>query len=411
LLEVRGALGLILSVAHVHHGLRRTAADEDAAFVGKLAREYGLPMHLLHLRRSEPGTPASENASRELRYSFFTDIIANGSVDSVATAHTADDQAETVVMKLLRGAWTEGIGGIAPILPVPKGRIVRPFLQVRRTEILLYLRSLNQAWREDATNTELDFTRNRVRLQLLPQLREFNPNIDVQLARTAEIAREEELHWQAEIDRLLPHLTLPGRPVRGGGRSVSPATEVDSVALDVERMQQLNPATRRRILRAAARQAGCSVDFEATARLMDMLQSPAGTKAQLGGGLYAERTQRELHLATGVAIPNNDLEPITFSLPGEVAADAFGLRLRVRPEDAMAVNEQATLRVWRPGDRVRLRHTLSERKIKEVLQQQKATAEQRASWPVIEWRGHIAWLRGVALEPEAGARLVVEEIA
>ncbi len=149
----------------------------------------------------------------------FCELCASGKVSTIATAHTLSDQAETVLMKLLRGAWTEGIGAIHPVLELaPKGRVVRPLLDVTREEIEVFLKEQNQTWREDASNTDAAYTRNRIRHVLLPALRAENPKLDTTLANLAEVARAEQAHWQGELARLLPQVLMPGRPVRGGGR-------------------------------------------------------------------------------------------------------------------------------------------------------------------------------------------------
>ncbi|HEY5328747.1 MAG TPA: tRNA lysidine(34) synthetase TilS, partial [Acidobacteriaceae bacterium] len=280
------SLGVVLSAVHVNHGLR-AEADADEGFVRELCERLGVS--LIVERVDVAGRQAAERegveeAARELRYGVFRGLMEAGRADVVATAHTLDDQAETVMMKLLRGAWTEGIGGISPVvmeagsrkqeagsrgfggsaavaprdeqqvLPLRctqgqddnsknteddnskkaqddnsilkaggPGRIVRPMLGVRRAEVEAFLRARGQAWCEDATNRDVTLTRNRVRHELMPMLRGFNPGVDALLARTAEIARGEEAFWQAEVARVLPQLLLPGRPVRGGGRAVSTA--------------------------------------------------------------------------------------------------------------------------------------------------------------------------------------------
>ncbi len=224
LLEERHQLGIILSVAHVHHGIRRIAADEDAAFVAGLAATHDLPFHLHHA--DAPAAAARlhetlEEAARNLRYAFFRELLADGRADAVATAHTLDDQAETVLHKLLRGAWTEGLSGIHPILASETGSILRPFLENNRATIEAWLTGLSQPWREDASNQDMAHTRNRIRAQLLPLLRTFNPGIAGQLSRLATIAAGEEAYWDGELRRILPPLLLPGRPARGGGRSAS----------------------------------------------------------------------------------------------------------------------------------------------------------------------------------------------
>ena len=119
-------------------------------------------------------------------------------LDAIATAHTLDDQAETVLAKFLRGAWTEGLSGNHPKLEGPEGAVLRPLLAVTRAEIEAYLRGLGQDWREDSSNRHLTFTRNRIRHELLPLLEGWNPRLREHLAQMAELARDEEAWWQAE---------------------------------------------------------------------------------------------------------------------------------------------------------------------------------------------------------------------
>ncbi|MCL2659751.1 MAG: tRNA lysidine(34) synthetase TilS [Acidobacteriaceae bacterium] len=307
------ALGVGLSVAHVHHGIRAAAeSDADLSFVRELCLRLDLPLHLHHAdipARVAATRETVEEAAREVRYEFFRSLIFSGQTDSVLTAHTLDDQAETVLMKLLRGAWTEGLSAIHPVVQVSapgerSGRILRPFLQTRRAEIEQYLKSCGQTWREDSTNTDTAYTRNRVRHELLPQLRAYNPSIDQTLANLAEIAREEEARWQAELARLLPQLLLPGKPVRGGGRAVSTSQAESSIAIEIERLRPLDAALRRRILRAAARQLGARLSFDETERLLALcgfvalptVAARTGSKLHLANGLRAERSIRELRM-------------------------------------------------------------------------------------------------------------------
>src|SRR3984957_3313517 len=243
-LEERHALGIVLSVVHVHHGIRE-AAEEDATFVAGLAATHDLPFHL-H-RTDAPAAAAAlhetlEEAARNLRYAFFRQLMVSGQADAIATAHTLDDQAETVLHKLLRGAWTEGLSGIHPVLTVEKGSILRPFLETTREAIEKWLRQLEQPWREDASNQDMAHTRNRIRLQLLPLLRTFNPQIAAQLARLATISSDEDAYWESESNRLLPLLLLPGKPVRGGGRSSSTHPEAETIAMEHARLRDLHPA-------------------------------------------------------------------------------------------------------------------------------------------------------------------------
>jgi tRNA(Ile)-lysidine synthase len=293
------ALGVVLSAVHVHHGLRGAEADADEGFVLNLCEQLGVPLVMERVdvaARQESEREGMEEAARELRYQVFWELMKSGRVDAVATAHTLDDQAETVMMKLLRGAWTEGIGGVAPVIENKgqegRGRIVRPMLGVRREDVEAYLRNRGQAWREDTTNGDVSLTRNRLRLELVPLLRGFNPGIDLALAR------------------LLPQVLLPGRPVRGGGRAVSTVTGNSSCAVEVERLRTMAPALRRRVMRAAARSIGCRISADETAKLLALaglgqvyppVAARSGVRLELAGGLRAERTAREIQLRVDAA--------------------------------------------------------------------------------------------------------------
>ena len=205
LLELRGELGCVLAVVHFNHKIR-PEADSDAEFVEDLAKQLGLEFFggKGDAKKFAPEQRVSlETAARDLRYGFFGTLA----LGKIATAHTLDDQAETVLMKLLRGAGTKGLSGIWPCVRRQEAgdrrqEIIRPMLGVRRREIEQYLHSLGQEWREDATNRDVKHTRNKVRHELLPLLEaDYNPNIYQQLADAAEVARGDEEYW-AKMGRL-----------------------------------------------------------------------------------------------------------------------------------------------------------------------------------------------------------------
>lgn len=312
-LEPRSALGVGISVAHVHHGIRGEEADGDLAFVEELCASLDVPLEIQHV--DVPGRVAAtkettEEAARHLRYEWLRSLIGSRGADAVLTAHTLDDQTETVLLKFLRGAWTAGLAGIYPSVDVRPvgghaGRILRPLLGVRRSEVEAYLRSMGQTWREDSSNADTAFTRNRVRHHLLPLLREFNPSLDQAISNLATLAREDEDRWRIELERLLPQLLLPGKPVRGGGRAVGSENAEACVSLDIARLSAMDPALRRRILRAAADRLGAQISFDETSRLLALcgiapiptVPSRPGAHLQLSGQLRAERSPRELRLS------------------------------------------------------------------------------------------------------------------
>src|SRR5882724_10365885 len=202
MLELRGELGIVLLVVHFNHTLRGAESEADHAFVRNLALEHGLELLDARgdvARRAEEHSLSIEAAAREARYEFFWSLIEGNRLDKIATAHTLDDQAETVLLRLIRGTGTRGLGGIHPMLTGPtadrtsRDAIIRPFLHTRRRDIESYLASVGQLWREDSSNRDLHHTRNRVRKTLLPLLEsDFNPEITERLADFAEIAQTEE---------------------------------------------------------------------------------------------------------------------------------------------------------------------------------------------------------------------------
>ncbi len=411
-----GELGLVLHAAHLHHGLRGAEADADAAFARELAARLGLPFHEARVDAAAEAREKNETleeAARRLRYGWFRQLLAAGEVEAVATAHTLDDQAETVLAKILRGAWTEGLAGIHPVIEFPEGRILRPLLHTTRAEVEAYLHALGQSWCEDSSNRHLTFTRNRIRHELLPLLETWNPQLREHLAQMAELARDEEAWWRDELAKLAPQLILTGRPVRGGGRAAG-----EGLAIDVTRLAALAPALQRRLLRHAAGQMGAALDFDSTEALRSLaLTGRAGQRRELAAGVRAERTPRELRLSAGPVSEADGTTPeYTVAIPGEVDAPAFGIRLRIGLSGPSgAPNGQlpgascsATLRNWKPGDRVRLRYSGGPRKVKEVLERLRVTGTRRALWPVLEVDGRIAWMQGVELEPEQGITVQAE---
>ena len=238
LLELRGELGIVLSVVHFNHKLRGAESDSDQEFVAGLARGHDLEFlcdsdDVAGHARDEG--VSLETAARELRYGFFRHLLegawdlghseagverptlsqrtregwgnrGESRLDKIITGHTLDDQAETVLMRLIRGSGLKGLGGIHPGIVVEDddgevcGEIIRPLLETRRSELEKYLNEIGQTWREDSTNADDAFTRNRVRKLLVPLLEnEFNPSVAENLAELAEIARGEEDYWENEL--------------------------------------------------------------------------------------------------------------------------------------------------------------------------------------------------------------------
>ena len=412
--DSRAETGIVLSAIHVHHGLRGAEADGDAEFVSQIAKRLDMPLCTKHgdvaALAAERGQ-GIEEAARALRYQSFQELLAEHRVDTIATAHTLDDQAETVLMKMLRGAWTEGLGGIAPVVTMKGGCIVRPLLEVARAEVVAYLEGRGQPWREDSTNQELTFTRNRVRYTLLPQLREFRPRIAEQLSRMAAVARDEEAWWARELARVMPGMVLLGKPVRGGGRANSTRPGEAGVAVELERLRALHPALQRRVLRAAAEQLGSALSFdqtEAVRALTDVGERLAGKggRVELGAGLTAERTARELRLSRSSERTSSRLPELVVPVPGVLEAAEYGYR--VTTVGRLPSGITLVLRTPQPGDQVRLPHSRGVKTVKEVLERHGLSAAQRKVCPVLAAGSSILWMSGVEVEWTPDLQVAVE---
>lgn len=425
LLRLRAELGIVISVVHFNHQIRGAASDADEQFVAHLATEHKLDFHSA---RGDSPTRATrqkeslETAARELRYAFFRELISAGKLNKIALAHTMDDQAETVLMRLLRGAGTRGMAGIYPQRSEDAAIFIRPLLETRRAKIESFLRARNQSWREDATNSDTAHTRNKLRHELLPKLGEFNPAIVETLSRSAEVARAEEDYWRAEADRLLPLLILPGKATRGGGRSVETAS-AQSFGLDLHALSNHPLALQRRLIRVAAESLNLELDIDHVECILNVARGEAKA-TELPGNWRVVRSHRELRFehqvpakaeaaASGydypapipgqVSIPDVNLLVHLHLKP--LAADdaAYNLQALQSPEvlcheagSLKPLASAATLRVrnWHEGDRFRQAHSASEKKVKDLLQEMKVPRELRRSWPVVSSGKKVLWVKG-----------------
>ena len=194
---LREKLQFTLSAVHFNHGLRGEEAERDQAFTQKLCEQYDVSLHIGQAQ-VVAGAKGLEAAARDARYAFFDTLS-----EKIATAHTADDNAETVLMHLIRGSGLKGLGGIAP----QRGQIIRPMLTVTREEVLAFLQEYNLPHIEDSSNASDDFFRNRLRHRLLPLLKQENPSLSQNLSQMAMRLRQDELLIETMMDEALPSVS------------------------------------------------------------------------------------------------------------------------------------------------------------------------------------------------------------
>jgi len=408
LLELRKELGIVLSVIHFNHKLRGAEAESDEQFVANLARQNKLELH----RESGDveGYAAQkhlslEAAGREMRYAYFSRLLQNG-LDRVATAHTLDDQAETVLLKMVRGAGTRGMAGVYTQLPVGGSQfsektIVRPLLGTRRRELQAYLKGIGQGWREDSSNRDLRHSRNRVRHGIMPRLeRHLNPAVRETLAEVAEIARAEEEYWQQQVALVLPQAW-------------------HGTALKLSVLNDFPLALQRRVVRAAGESLGLQFEF---AHVEDILQlARDGKSGMLPGGWVVSRNATDLRFdCTSNSKLASDYE-YCLRIPGRIKVPETGTwfeaelvspRGGYNPDhllDSAMLGKELQVRNWRAGDRFWPAHTKSPKKIKELLQELHITGSERKLWPVVVQGADVVWVRGFPVPAHLRIREGVED--
>lgn len=294
-----------LYVAHVNHRLRGRAADEDQAWVVALCEALGTPVKTagedVSSRAREEGD-GWEAAARNARYDFFRGTAEQLGARYVATAHTADDQIETVLHRIVRGTGLSGLAGIPMHRPLsPTVTVVRPMLRVYRNEVLDYLRAISQGFRIDATNVDSTYLRNRTRHDLLPKLRAaFNPAVDQALLRLAEQARQFDDYLHATIPGLADQCISVERSADGSKTTGVSEAKPDCLVVQVDKLLAQPNLAMCEILRYGWQLAGWplqAMGYEQWQQLVDLLQSDDPPSAiTLPGNVRAERHGERLTL-------------------------------------------------------------------------------------------------------------------
>lgn len=437
--SLRQPLGITLLVLHLNHQLRGHAADEDEAFVGRLAKELDLEM-VSH--RTDVGAYAEkerlnlEDAGRRVRAKFFERLVHGGRVERVAVGHTADDQAETVLARLLRGSGTRGLAGIHPVTGPAiggAGRIVRPLIEIRRAELRSYLTELGQRWREDETNLDTSRLRNRIRLELLPELeRDYNQRIVSLLDDLAERARGEEAFWSALVERELSRIVRPHLD----GIEVKVVDLLSGGIIGLE-SREARQAFARRLIRGLLetvrgdlrRITGTHVE-----QVLRLAKSQVGSGRLELPGVRSERCQGRLYLrkadqAESAQRPESFSYPVP--LPGTITLKEIGYRLTLKFIDGSELDrgynsERAVLdadrlaaklliRNWQPADAYRPLGARRRKKLKTLFAERGIPSRERAGWPVLLAGHEIIWARGfpvaeaVAVSPATRRAVLIEE--
>jgi len=393
LLRALHQLGIPVTVAHLNHQLRGTESDADEQFVRDLAEELNLPVVVKNatVRQLAEGSGLSiEMAARQARHDFFAEF--DNAV--VALAHHAGDQAETFILKLARGAGPEGLGGMPYYQEIGQTRLIRPMLNIPRTEIVEWLTANGFGWREDASNTDKSFLRNRVRHTILPLLeKELNPNICETILRTMNILRAENEWMDSIVDEASSLVALE---------------EPHADATRLEASSTLPIAARRRLLRKWLFGQGAeSAGFDAIEKILALMDAGEGsTVFELNkrqrvvveyGKPRLEHVGQAFQPAPGrlESLPHVRLTTEKGTGWRKDHGKGIGILPAEASFDAGKIGDSPIeVRSYRPGDRIAPIGMEGSRKLQDILTDQKIPRSQRPAVPVVVCRGEIIWVPG-----------------
>jgi tRNA(Ile)-lysidine synthase len=370
LLDIAGRLGAAVAALHVNYGLREGAVADEALVRG-LCEERDIPLTVERVALGGEGN--LQERARDARYALAEEIAEA----DYAAAHTASDQAETVLYRLAVSPGSRALHGMAP----RRGRLVRPLLGATREEVRDYLRARGLRWREDPSNADRRFARARVRHDVLDALRELSPAAERTIAETARQLRDEAEVLEAAVDEAVKEL--------GGGPAIS-----------LDALRENPPALQRLILRALAARV---LSREELDRLLD-LGSEGSKSLDLGGGLRAVAEYGTLRFTR-----SPDAEPpapVQLTVPGRARFGDWELEATVGGLGDVAVTDlgpAVTVRAWRDGDRMRPAGLGGSKSLQDLFTDRKVPRALRRTLPVVEADGEIVWVAGVAVDERFAA--------
>lgn len=400
LLKLRDEMPLEISLAHFNHRLRE-GAEEDERFVRGLAGRWALPLIVGSRAVKSYALKKKvnlEEAGRELRYGFLHRAAAGSGATKIATGHTMTDQAETVLMRLMRGSGLSGLAGIAPVLAGGTCPVVRPLLGIVRSDLQVWLAAEGIPFREDPSNRDRRYLRNRIRAGLLPEIeRRYEPRVVHHLARLAAIAREDDELIGAFVRELADELI-----VRKGREA----------CLELMALPLLAPGLARRVAREYLREVKGDLRGVSFEDVETVLGLGEGKEMPFRKGLVLRREGGRLGLKK--AWPRTGAFEVSWDGRGEVFIPAAGLGFRARRRKAGAgrpslvkddlagadldldgLEFPLVIRNRRPGDLYRPLGAPGRKKLKEILRAKRIPAAGRDRLPVFLSRGEVVWAPGL----------------
>lgn len=387
-----GQLRITLRAAHYNHCLRGDASDEDAKFAEAFAKSLNIPIHIERAEHLANSSHVSEEQARIARHEFLQRVAASIEADAIALGHTADDRAESVLLNLLRGTGIAGLGSIRPV----QGNIIRPLIDASRRDVEAYISDYGLPFRVDETNADTSFTRNWVRLELLPLLEErFNSKVRGSLARLADIAADES--------DLMQQLAESARQKAQLGN-----------AMDADILRNLPVALLREVIRCEIRRVKSDltdITYEQVESIVAAIYSTSDSRITLTtGDIYATRRGSTFRIHRKTARFKPDPFAIELTVPGVTDIEPLSARItaefveRPRPGktapdtvliDSEAVSGNLTARNVRPGDRIAPFGMKGTKKLQDVFVDGKIPVHDRDWALVVTDDEKILWVAGV----------------
>ena len=406
--SLAGELGLTLHIGHLDHGLRGKESFADAEFVASLSEKLQIPVTIGHadVKAYQASTGMTlEEAAREVRYSFLSEVCQSVGAGYILTGHTRDDNVETILLHVIRGSGTRGLVGLRPLttreIDVGDVTVVRPLIDITRNETVDYCRHFALEPRTDSSNLELSPLRNKIRLKLLPMLAEYNSNISDALLRMSSSAGSELDYLDRRLEDIWDDIV---------------ARKDDVLTLDMKGLAGVHPALKRHLLRACLEQLpGGLKDIESVhvEDMLDLLDKPAGRRINLPHGLVFKTGYDNYLLGPEAGLdnpyPHLDGEyilnvPGTTDLPGWKVDAGFVKAFDTDDNpltaylDAGSSGKILSVRTWKNGDRFHPLGMDSEKKLGEFMIAARIPRDQRRHIPLVVSPSGIVWLVGFRLD-------------
>lgn len=397
-------LGIVLHIAHLNHMIRKKDADLDVRYVQGLAQNLGIPMTVESVDVPDfagENKLSLETAARKLRYDFYERVANQIGANKIAVGHSADDNVETFLMRLLRGTGIKGLCGIPP----KRGKIIRPLIRIWRRQIEDYVGSLKLVPRRDYTNYETKYMRNRVRMKMIPQLKLYNLNIKEIILQTILLLTDDSEYLEIKTEEAL-------------GQTLISSTDSE-IRIEIAKLQKLEDPIQGHLVRKAIEKVKGNLSdltYIHVCDILDKIDAKEKWELHLPGGIFIIGNRGELIISREKReIPPGKSYSYSISVPGEVEIKEIGKKLRadfsekqtnddgpnIAYIDYAALGKNLIVRSKKDGDRFQPLGMRGTKKLQDLFVDEKIPAEHRDSIPIVESGGKIIWVGGMRIDERA----------